>query len=250
MTVRPRRSVLYMPASNQKAIDKARTLPCDAVILDLEDAVAPEAKDVARAQAVEAVKAGGFGRREVIIRVNGLDTPWGAADLAAAALEDHWKEAQVKIDRIFAENHTPQAQLHAICQEILRKQKDSFEATGKVCGCPYATVGAEMSGNNEVLFHLSQNMAERFLKVYERILEQAAKEKLIPASGIKERAQEMQTYGLGAMLQARMTNTMTPVDKPLKTALFRIAGLKQTPQLAVTKTASAAAKATQFVKKR
>ena len=172
------------------------------------------------------------------------------ADLAAAALEDHWKEAQVKIDRIFAENHTPQAQLHAICQEILRKQKDSFEATGKVCGCPYATVGAEMSGNNEVLFHLSQNMAERFLKVYERILEQAAKEKLIPASGIKERAQEMQTYGLGAMLQARMTNTMTPVDKPLKTALFRIAGLKQTPQLAVTKTASAAAKATQFVKKR
>jgi len=85
MTVRPRRSVLYMPASNQKAIDKARTLPCDAVILDLEDAVAPEAKDMARAQAVEAVKAGGFGRREIIIRVNGLDTPWGAVDLAAAA---------------------------------------------------------------------------------------------------------------------------------------------------------------------
>ena len=85
MTVRPRRSVLYMPASNQKAIDKARTLPCDAVILDLEDAVAPEAKDMARAQAVEAVKAGGFGRREIIIRVNSLDTPWGAADLAAAA---------------------------------------------------------------------------------------------------------------------------------------------------------------------
>ncbi len=85
MTLRPRRSVLYMPASNQKAIDKARTLPCDAVILDLEDAVAPDAKDMARAQAVAAVKAGGFGRREVIIRVNGLETPWGEADLAAAA---------------------------------------------------------------------------------------------------------------------------------------------------------------------
>jgi len=85
MTLRPRRSVLYMPASNQKAIDKARTLPCDAVILDLEDAVAPDAKDLARAQAVAAVQAGGFGRREVILRVNGLDTPWGAADLAAAA---------------------------------------------------------------------------------------------------------------------------------------------------------------------
>ena len=85
MSFRPRRSVLYMPASNQKAIDKARTLPCDAVILDLEDAVAPEAKDMARDQAVAAVKAGGFGRREVIIRVNGLETPWGEADLAAAA---------------------------------------------------------------------------------------------------------------------------------------------------------------------
>lgn len=82
---RPRRSALYMPASNAKAIDKARTLPCDAVILDLEDAVAPEAKETAREQAVAAVRAGGFGRREVIIRVNGLDTPWGKDDLRAAA---------------------------------------------------------------------------------------------------------------------------------------------------------------------
>lgn len=82
---RPRRSVLYMPASNLRALEKARTLPADAVILDLEDAVAPEAKETARAQAVEAVKAGGFGRREVIIRVNGLETPWGAEDLKAAA---------------------------------------------------------------------------------------------------------------------------------------------------------------------
>ena len=81
---RPRRSALYMPASNARAIDKARSLPCDVVILDLEDAVAPEAKDIARRQAIEAVKAGGFGRREVVIRVNGLDTPWGSDDLAAA----------------------------------------------------------------------------------------------------------------------------------------------------------------------
>ncbi len=82
---RPRRSALYMPASNPRAIDKARTLLCDVVILDLEDAVAPDAKDQARAAAVEAVKAGGFGRRELVIRVNGLDTPWGEADLKAAS---------------------------------------------------------------------------------------------------------------------------------------------------------------------
>ncbi len=86
MTVafRPRRSVLYMPASNPRAIEKAKSLPCDVVILDLEDAVAPDAKDSARAAAVEAVKVGGFGRRELVIRVNGLDTPWGEADLKAA----------------------------------------------------------------------------------------------------------------------------------------------------------------------
>jgi citrate lyase subunit beta / citryl-CoA lyase len=82
---RPRRSALYMPAANARAIEKARELACDVVILDLEDAVAPDAKEAARAQAVEAVRAGGFGGREVVIRVNGLDTPWGRDDLAAAA---------------------------------------------------------------------------------------------------------------------------------------------------------------------
>lgn len=85
MRFRPRRSALYMPASNARAIEKARGLPCDVVILDLEDAVAPEAKPAARDQAVAAVQAGGFGQREVVIRCNGLDTPWGADDLAAAA---------------------------------------------------------------------------------------------------------------------------------------------------------------------
>lgn len=82
---RPRRSVLYMPGSNARALEKARNLPADALILDLEDAVAPDAKDVARAQVVEAVKARGFGKREVIVRINALSTPWGARDLEAAA---------------------------------------------------------------------------------------------------------------------------------------------------------------------
>lgn len=85
MAIRPRRSALYMPASNQRAIEKARSLPCDVVILDLEDAVAPEAKEIARANAVEAVRAGGFGERELVIRVNALGTPWAEDDLVAAA---------------------------------------------------------------------------------------------------------------------------------------------------------------------
>jgi citrate lyase subunit beta/citryl-CoA lyase len=74
-----------MPASNPRAVDKARSLDCDVVILDLEDAVLPDMKDSAREAAVAAVRAGGFGRREVVIRVNALETPWGATDLAAVA---------------------------------------------------------------------------------------------------------------------------------------------------------------------
>ena len=81
--LRPRRSVLYLPGSNARALDKARTLPCDAVVLDLEDSVAPEAKEAARDQVTAALTVGGFGRREVVVRVNALSTPWGEADLEA-----------------------------------------------------------------------------------------------------------------------------------------------------------------------
>jgi len=85
MTIRPRRSALYMPGANARALEKAKTLPCDAVILDLEDAVAPGAKVAARQQVMTAVKEGGFGTREVIVRINGLDTAWWLDDLAAVA---------------------------------------------------------------------------------------------------------------------------------------------------------------------
>jgi citrate lyase subunit beta / citryl-CoA lyase len=85
MTTRPRRSVLYMPGANARALEKAKTLPCDAVILDLEDSVAPDAKVAARKQVADVVTAGGFGTREVIVRINALDTQWWLDDLAAAA---------------------------------------------------------------------------------------------------------------------------------------------------------------------
>ncbi len=85
MTVRPRRSVLYMPGSNERALEKAKSIPADALILDLEDAVAPDAKVSAREKVCAAVASGGYGKRELIIRVNGLETPWGADDLFAAS---------------------------------------------------------------------------------------------------------------------------------------------------------------------
>jgi citrate lyase subunit beta/citryl-CoA lyase len=116
MTIRPRRSVLYMPGSNARAIEKARTLPADAVILDLEDSVAPDAKAAARQQVVGAVKAGGFGAREVIVRVNGLDTPWHVDDVTAAA---HAAPDAILVPKI----STPQ-QLEAIGQRLLDMHAD------------------------------------------------------------------------------------------------------------------------------
>jgi citrate lyase subunit beta / citryl-CoA lyase len=86
--VKPRRSVLFMPGSNARALEKARTLPADVLVLDLEDAVAPEMKIAARAQVASAIRAGGYGHREIVVRVNPLGTSWGRDDIAAAAGAD------------------------------------------------------------------------------------------------------------------------------------------------------------------
>ncbi len=83
-SLRPRRSVLYMPGINLRALEKVKTLATDCVIFDLEDSVAPDEKKAARTQVISALKAGGYGRRELIIRTNGLATPWGAEDVIAA----------------------------------------------------------------------------------------------------------------------------------------------------------------------
>jgi len=83
MTIRPRRSLLYMPGSNPRALDKARSLPADGLILDMEDSVAPDAKQLARDQIGSAIAEGGYGNRELMVRINGLDTEWGSADIDA-----------------------------------------------------------------------------------------------------------------------------------------------------------------------
>jgi len=82
---RPRRSVLFMPGSNPRALERGRELAADGLIFDLEDAVAPSAKETARTTGAQALRTGGYGRRELVLRINALETPWGKADLAAAA---------------------------------------------------------------------------------------------------------------------------------------------------------------------
>lgn len=108
--IRPRRSVLYMPGANARALDKARTLDADALILDLEDAVAPDAKAQARAQVANALREGGYGRRECIVRVNALDTPWGVEDVRAVA--------QAGADAVLLPKVESPAQLAALAQAL------------------------------------------------------------------------------------------------------------------------------------
>ena len=131
---RPRRSVLYMPGAKERALEKAKGLAADSLILDLEDAVAPAEKDAARDLVVSKIKEGGYGRREIVVRVNGLDTPWGEADLKAAAAAapdailipkvnagEQVIEVETMIDRagaplstrLWAMMETPRGMLHA-----------------------------------------------------------------------------------------------------------------------------------------
>ena len=136
IAIRPRRSVLYMPGSNARALEKARTLVADALILDLDDAVAPDAKELARQQVCEVVKAKGFGKREIIVRVNGLATPWGEADLAAAAA--------AKPDAILVPKISTLKDLHAVEEHLVRLHADRSIAVWAMVETPVAilNVGA------------------------------------------------------------------------------------------------------------
>ena len=142
--IRPRRSLLFMPGSNARALEKARNLPADGIILDLEDSVAPEAKALARDQIAQAVAARGFGKREILIRVNALDSPWWIDDVTMAgkarpdgilvpkvssvkdltAIADRLSDINADISiRVWAMIETAHAVLHA--EELASASRDS-----------------------------------------------------------------------------------------------------------------------------
>ncbi|MEA2939216.1 MAG: citrate lyase subunit beta / citryl-CoA lyase [Alphaproteobacteria bacterium] len=134
MIIRPRRSVLFMPASNARAIEKAHTLPVDCIVLDLEDSVAPAAKDAARIQAMEAVGAGGFGAREVIVRINGLETGWWLDDVNAAAA--------VKPDALLVPKVTSPADLEHVADRLVDISADHKIRIWAMMESPLAVLNA------------------------------------------------------------------------------------------------------------
>jgi citrate lyase subunit beta/citryl-CoA lyase len=119
-----------MPGSNARAMEKARSIPADALILDLEDAVAPDAKEIARRQVCEAVTARGFGRREVIVRINALSTGWGEDDLTAAI--------SAKPDAILAPKISTLSDLHALEERLVRHHADASIALWAMIETPLA----------------------------------------------------------------------------------------------------------------
>ena len=157
------------------------------------------------------------------------------SDLAAAALEEKWRHGCETFDALVSKHGDPRAQLQAICREILTKQQEALSSTGMVCGCPYATLASEMSGNNEALHHLSEKMAESFAGYFEKLLKSAVKAKLIPTTGIKRTAREMHIYTLGAMLEARLSNHLRAVGPDLYAALLRLSRMDVGSQKSATK---------------
>jgi citrate lyase subunit beta/citryl-CoA lyase len=134
MTICPRRSVLYMPGSNARALEKAKTLAADGLILDLEDSVAPEAKETARAQVAAAVKAGGFGSREVIVRINGLDSEWWLDDLNEIA--------GAKADGLLVPKVSSPEQLEAIAKHLADISADHAIRVWAMMEAPLAVLNA------------------------------------------------------------------------------------------------------------
>jgi citrate lyase subunit beta/citryl-CoA lyase len=142
--LRPRRSVLYMPGANERALSKARTLPADALILDLEDAVAPDAKTEARQRVCAAVGSGAYGRRELVIRVNGLDTPWHADDVRAVA--------EAGPDAVLVPKVNSAAEVHAIERALEDAGAPGRTAIWAMVETPVAMLHAEaLSGASERL---------------------------------------------------------------------------------------------------
>jgi citrate lyase subunit beta/citryl-CoA lyase len=134
MTIRPRRSVLYMPGSNTRAIEKARTLAVDAIILDLEDSIAPEGKASARKQVSDAVIAGGFGSRELIVRINGLDTAWWLEDLDLVA--------KAKPDAVLIPKVSSPSQLEDVAERLVDISADHRIRVWAMMETPLAMLNA------------------------------------------------------------------------------------------------------------
>jgi TetR/AcrR family transcriptional repressor of nem operon len=153
------------------------------------------------------------------------------SDLAVAAFEDHWQRNRVKLDSIFSSQTPPLERLIKYCDMIYEGQKCQKDKSGKICGCPYSSVGCELSTQDEKIRQKSQELAERWCKYLETTLRDAAEEGLVKGKDFNSKAHEVFAYVTGVLLQAKIHNDLQPL-KNLKSGIFRLVGI---PELVSTR---------------
>ncbi len=153
------------------------------------------------------------------------------SDLAVAAFERYWETKRPIMDAAFSAQIPPLQRLDQICDAILADQRAKYESFGKMLGCPFCSIGSELSTQDENIRLKAEQIGQRMLKYWESLVRDLAAEGLIECRDHAELAQEVYSYLTGAMMQAKIDNSFKPIER-VKHGLFRLLGIKQ-PQAAV-----------------
>jgi len=148
------------------------------------------------------------------------------SDLAVAAFERHWEHKQPKLDKIFSPLVPPLERLDNYCQMIIDDQKEKYASFGKMLGCPFCSVGCELSTQDEKIRLKAEEMSQRRLRYIESLVRDLAVAGYIEAGDTMELAQEVRTYITGVLMQAKLENSMRRVER-LQQGIMRLLGLKQ-----------------------
>jgi TetR/AcrR family transcriptional regulator, transcriptional repressor for nem operon len=145
------------------------------------------------------------------------------SDLAAAAFEDHWNKKRARMDEIFSSQVPPVQRLEKYCDGVVQDQIDKYEKTGKLCGCPFASIGSELSTQDEQIRKKAHELSERTMKYLASALRDAAAEGVLDAKDPVELARQVFCYAGGLIMQAKIENN-PEVLKCLKKGIFRLLG--------------------------
>lgn len=149
------------------------------------------------------------------------------ADLAVAAMQQYYTESKPLFDEIFSSSKTPIERFEKLVDVILVKQKEIAKQYGHVCGCPFASLGSEMAGQEEVIRENIQNTIGKYkTKYYERTIQEMVDQGVMPEdTDVSAKAQEVYSYLLGQVMLARIQNDLTPLNESLRTGLFNVLGV-------------------------
>lgn len=154
------------------------------------------------------------------------------SDLAVAAFERHWEHKQPLLDKIFSAQVPPLERLDKFCQLIIKDQKEKYESFGKMLGCPFCSVGCELSTQDEKIRLKAEQMSRRMLKYFESLIRDLAAAGLIEVKDTAELAEEVGSYITGVLMQAKLENSVKHVER-LQHGIMRLLGIKQLASSAV-----------------